>query len=101
MFVIGFTIPMVDGSLMAIMQEKIDNEYQGRVFTMFGSILYLSTPVGLAIAGPVSDALGVQFWFILAGILVLLTMSGGLLFKSLRNIEEDVVINPNKKDEQI
>ncbi len=101
MLVIGFMIPMVDGSLMAIMQEKIDNEYQGRVFTMFGSILYLSTPVGLAIAGPVSDALGVQFWFVLAGILVLLTMSGGLLFKSLRNIEADPVINPNKTDEQI
>lgn len=101
MLVIGFMIPMVDGSLMAIMQEKIDNEYQGRVFTMFGSILYLSTLVGLAIAGPVSDALGVQFWFVLAGILVLLTMSGGLLFKSLRNIEADPVINPNKTDEQI
>lgn len=101
MFVIGFMVPKVDGSLMAIMQEKIDNEYQGRVFTMFGSILYLSTPVGLAIAGPVSDALGVQFWFVLAGILVLLTMSGGMLFKALRNIEDDVVINPNKRDEQI
>jgi hypothetical protein len=68
---------------------------------MFGSILYLSTPVCLAIAGPVSDALGVQFWFVLAGILVLLTMSGGMLFKALRNIEDDVVINPNKRDEQI
>jgi len=96
LFVIGFMVPMVDGSLMAIMQEKIDNEYQGRVFTMFGSILYLSTPVGLAIAGPVSDALGVQFWFVLAGILVLVTMCGGMAFKSLRNIETDPVINPNK-----
>ncbi|RJQ41620.1 MAG: MFS transporter [Anaerolineaceae bacterium] len=100
MFLIGFMIPMVDGSLMAIMQEKIDNEYQGRVFTMFGSILYLSTPVGLAIAGPVSDALGVQFWFILAGVLVILTMAGGLFFKSLREIEKEPVVNPNKSAEE-
>lgn len=100
LLVIGFAIPMVDGSLMAIMQEKIDNEYQGRVFTMFGSILYLSTPIGLAIAGPVSDALGLQFWFVLAGILVLVTMSAGMTFKSWRNIEEEAVVNPNKVVEQ-
>lgn len=97
-FLMGFMIPMVDGSLMAIMQEKIDNEYQGRVFTMFGSILYLSTPIGLAVAGPVSDAMGVQFWFILAGILVLVSMLGGIMSKSLRNIEDDIVVNPNKRN---
>lgn len=101
MLVIGFMIPMVDGPLMAIMQEKIDNEYQGRVFTMFGSILYLSTPVGLAVAGPLSDAMGVQFWFVLAGILMILSMAGGMLFKSLRNIEDDVLVNPNKKNNEV
>ncbi|HAF62671.1 MAG TPA: MFS transporter [Anaerolineaceae bacterium] len=95
-FLMGFMVPMVDGSLMAIMQEKIDNEYQGRVFTMFGSIIYLSTPIGLAIAGPVSDALGIQFWFIAAGVLIFLSMILGLSFKSFRNIEEGPVINPNK-----
>lgn len=95
-FVLGFMIPMTDGPLMAIMQEKIDNEYQGRVFTIFGSLLYLSTPIGLAISGPVSDTLGVQFWFILAGILVIATLCVGIFFKSLRNIESDPVINPNK-----
>lgn len=96
LFLIGFMIPMVDGSLMAIMQEKIDNEYQGRVFTIFGSLLYLSTPVGLAVAGPVSDKMGIQFWFVLAGVLVVLSIISGLFFKSWRNIESDPVINPNK-----
>jgi len=95
-FVLGFMIPMVDGSLMAIMQEKIDNEFQGRVFTIFGSLLYLSTPVGLAVAGPVSDKMGIQFWFVLAGVLVVLSIMCGLFFKSWRNIESDPVINPNK-----
>ncbi len=96
-FVIGFMIPMVDGNLHAILQEKIDNEYQGRVFTMFGSIIYLSTPIGLAMAGPLSDRLGLQFWFISAGILVIATMAAGASFKALRNIESDPVYNPNKK----
>ena len=87
-FLIGFNVPMVDGALMAIMQERVDNEYQGRVFTMFGSLIYLSTPVGLAIAGPVSDKLGIQFWFIAAGVLVIVSILGGMLFKSFREIEK-------------
>ncbi len=99
-FLIGFMVPMVDGPLMAIMQEHIDNEYQGRVFTIFGSLISLSTPVGLAIAGPVSDALGIQFWFIAAGVLIFLSMAIGLSIKSFREIEEGPAVNPNKVSSQ-
>ncbi len=100
-FVIGFMIPMIDGPLHAILQEKVDNEYQGRVMTMFGSLIYLSTPIGLAIAGPLSDRVGIRIWFILAGILIILAKTGGLFFKAYRNIEEDPVVNPNGKDEKL
>ncbi len=96
-FIMGLMVPMVDGNLHAILQEKIDNEYQGRVLTMFGSIIYLSTPIGLAMAGPLSDRFGLQFWFISAGILVVSTMAVGACCKTFRNIESDPVHNPNKK----
>lgn len=38
MLLVGLMIPIVDGPLSAILQEKVDNEYQGRVMTLFGSI---------------------------------------------------------------
>lgn len=87
MFLIGFMIPLIDGPIMVILQGKIDNEYQGRVMTLFGSIINLSGPIGLAAAGPVSDALGVQIWFITAGVLIILCMIYGVLNKHVMNID--------------
>jgi DHA3 family macrolide efflux protein-like MFS transporter len=40
---------------------------QGRVLTATNSMYSLASPLGLAIAGPVADAIGPQMWFVLAG----------------------------------
>jgi DHA3 family macrolide efflux protein-like MFS transporter len=74
MFLIGFMIPIVDGPITSILQARIDNEYQGRVMTIFGSIINLSGPIGLIAAGPVADALGLQVWFITAGVLIIVSI---------------------------
>jgi DHA3 family macrolide efflux protein-like MFS transporter len=86
-FLVGFTLPFVDGSFMAIMQSSIAPEMQGRAFTLVGSLLTLSSPVGLALAGPVSDRLGLQVWYIAAGVLTTLCAVGMLLMPDVVNIE--------------
>jgi DHA3 family macrolide efflux protein-like MFS transporter len=40
---------------------------QGRVFSVVGSFASAMAPIGMAIAGPVADAIGVHGWFVLAG----------------------------------
>ena len=87
-FLVGFMIPIIDGPIIAILQAKIDNEYQGRVMTLFGSIINLSGPVGLIAAGPVSDAFGIQIWFITAGILIFTSMVFGFFNKPLMNMDQ-------------
>ncbi|HUV16351.1 MAG TPA: MFS transporter [Pelolinea sp.] len=91
MFLIGFMIPIVDGPISAILQMRIDNEYQGRVMTMFGSLINLSGPIGLIAAGPVSDALGIQIWFISAGILIIASILFGMFNPHLMNIDSGPV----------
>ena len=44
-------------------------------------------PLGLIIAGPVSDALGVQFWWLLTGLTITAMGVLGLLIPSVVNIE--------------
>lgn len=68
-FVMGLTVPMVDGTFMAILQSTIAPEIQGRVFTLAGSLLWITSPFSLAVAGPVSDWLGLQVWYLTAGVL--------------------------------
>ncbi len=91
MLLIGLMIPMTDGPIMAILQARVDNEYQGRVMTIFGSIINLSGPIGLIAAGPVADALGLQVWFIAAGVLILASILYGRFNKHMMNIDSDPI----------
>jgi DHA3 family macrolide efflux protein-like MFS transporter len=67
MAMFGFLNPIVNGPLFAVMQEKVEPEIQGRVFSFLSAGAAMASPLGLAIAGPVSDATSTQFWFIVGG----------------------------------
>jgi DHA3 family macrolide efflux protein-like MFS transporter len=87
-FIVGIMNPIVNGSFMAVLQTTVPAEMQGRVFTLVGSATAAATPLGLVIAGPVADAVGVQFWFIVAGVTMIMMAVAGLLIPDIANIEE-------------
>jgi DHA3 family macrolide efflux protein-like MFS transporter len=87
--VIGLMVPLVDGPLMAILQSTVSPEMQGRVFTLFGSVIWITSPLGLAMAGPISDWLGLQVWYSAGGVLALLSGLVFLLIPAARDIEEN------------
>ena len=68
MFLTGFMNPITNGPVHAVLQAVVAPEMQGRVFTLVGSIAALMSPIGLLIAGPLSDTIGVRTWFIVGGI---------------------------------
>jgi DHA3 family macrolide efflux protein-like MFS transporter len=86
---IGLMMPIANGPFTAILQAVIPPEMQGRFFATFGSLSNFSMPIGLAIAGPVSDRLGVPFWFVLSGVVCIATAASGWLSPVLRNIESE------------
>jgi DHA3 family macrolide efflux protein-like MFS transporter len=88
-FVVGLMIPLVDGPIMAILQGTVAPEVQGRVFTLMGSLLWITSPFSLAVAGPVSDWLGLQVWYITAGVLCGVTGLAGFFIPAIVNIEEN------------
>ena len=87
--VIGGMIPLVDGPIMAILQANVAPEIQARVLTLLNSVLSISSPLGLALAGPVADWLGLQAWYLAAGALLGLTAMAFYLTPAIRNIEEN------------
>lgn len=88
-FVIGLMIPMADGPIMSIFQSTVAPEMQGRVFALLGSLVSLSSPLGLAIAGPVSDRFGIQVWFVVAGILCIAVGIAAFFIPAILHIEEN------------
>jgi MFS transporter, DHA3 family, macrolide efflux protein len=87
-FVIGFTISLVDAPISAIMQATVPPEMQGRVFGLLGSLFSLTTPIGLAIAGPIGDAMGVPFLFRCAGALCIVIAAASFFIPAFRTMEE-------------
>jgi DHA3 family macrolide efflux protein-like MFS transporter len=79
----GFMNPITNGPFFAILQDVVAPEMQGRVFTVVMSATAAAMPLGMAIAGPVVDWLGVQVWFILSGVAGLLV---GLSFPFLPDV---------------
>lgn len=87
MLLVGVMHPIVNGSLGATMQATVDANMQGRVFSLTGSLSTAMTPIGLLIAGPLSDAFGIQIWFIVGGLLCAAMGLAGFFIPSVMNIE--------------
>jgi DHA3 family macrolide efflux protein-like MFS transporter len=88
-FLAGLVIPLVDGPIMAILQSSVAPGIQGRVFMLMGSLLWLTSPLGLAFAGPVGDWLGLQVWYLAAGILCAVTGLIGFGIPVIAGIEDN------------
>jgi DHA3 family macrolide efflux protein-like MFS transporter len=91
--VFGFSLPIANGSIGAIMQSSVAPDMQGRVFTLLGSFSGAMAPIGLAIAGPISDLTGIQAWFRVAGGFTLFMGLFGLLIPVVMNIETNNAAN--------
>ena len=89
MSVVGLMIPLVDGPIMAILQGTVTPEMQGRVFTLMSSLLWITSPFSLAVAGPVSDWLGLQVWYVVAGVLCEVIGLAGFFVPAIVHIEEN------------
>ena len=69
--IMGLSVPFYSGVQTALFQEKIKPEYLGRVFSLTGSIMSLAMPLGLILSGFFSDRIGVNYWFLMSGILII------------------------------
>ena len=88
--VIGLVIPLIDGSIMAIVQGTVAPEMQGRVLTTMMGLLSLTSPISLAVAGPVADWLGLKSWYFLAGALCIVAGIAGFLRAALLPLTSEI-----------
>lgn len=83
----GIMQPIVNGSLGAILQATVDPEMQGRVFTLVFTAATAISPLGLLIAGPLSEIYGIPTWYIIGGSLCALAGVYGFLSKPVMTVE--------------
>lgn len=84
----GVGISLVDAPFLALMNSVVDKDMQGRVFSLINSISGVTLPVGLAVAGPLADAIGVEWIYIICGIAFIVITFLAFFSKSLMNLEK-------------
>lgn len=85
----GFANPLVNGPFFAFLQERIQPEMQGRVFTLVASLTGAISPLGMALAAPVADHWGIQVWWIIGGVACVIMGIGMLFIPAVARIEEN------------
>jgi DHA3 family macrolide efflux protein-like MFS transporter len=87
----GLCSAMLNAPLGAIMQSAVARDMQGRVFALQNSLIGITMPLSLAIAGPVADAVELRsIWYVSAAAIFIVT---GFAFfsRDLMNIDDNKV----------
>jgi len=92
--VIGIMMPITNGPLGAILQSVIRPDMQGRVMSLINSAASALSPLGLLIAGPISDTLGIRVWFWAGGLIWIITGIAAFFSPAVTNIEGNQEISP-------
>ncbi len=69
MVLCGTTMPMMTTPSMAMLQEQVDINMQGRVFSLVQIVMTAMMPLGMVIFGPLADKVNIEYLFIFCGII--------------------------------
>ena len=72
MAVFGVAMPIFNTPTMVLLQEKVDENYLGRIFGVFGMISGSMMPIGMLIFGPLADVIEIEWLLIGTGLLMLI-----------------------------
>lgn len=96
-FFMGGTGTFLNVPFFAYIQESTEPEVMGKVFSLLMTGMMMAMPIGLLVAGPVSEIIGVDKWFLYSGIGLFLT---GIWFRiSTKRYDKETML-PEVKEEQ-
>ena len=80
---VGVFISLSSPLLVALIQEKVDPQFIGRIFSVFGLIHMVSLPLGMLVFGPISDFIDVSIIILISGFLMVVISIFPLFNKQL------------------
>ncbi|MFB6467033.1 MFS transporter [Cytobacillus sp. Hz8] len=71
MAIFGVAMPIFNTPTTVLIQERVEENYLGRIFGVFGMISTSMMPIGMLIFGPIADMIKIEWLLILTGLLML------------------------------
>ncbi len=65
----GLVFPLLPTADTTLIQENVEPEFMGRVFSVFGIFVGATTPIGTLMFGPLADVIDIKWIFLGTGIL--------------------------------
>lgn len=72
MAIFGITMPIFNTPTTVLIQEKVDENYLGRIFGVFGMISTSMMPIGMLIFGPLADIISIEWLLLGTGLFILI-----------------------------
>jgi len=84
----GLSSPAYSAPSMAMLQERVDDEYRGRIFSVMNMISGAALPLGMLVFGPLADVVSIQLLMLVSGALMLLSVVTTMTRKPLMEAGE-------------
>lgn len=82
----GFSMPCFNTPFTVVLQQNVDENYMGRVFSLITMINSVAMPLGMAVFGPISDYVSIHVLFLITGGVILVTALTLIVNKTLTEI---------------
>jgi len=89
----GIALPLFNTPSTVLLQEKVEQNFLGRVFGIFGMIMSSMMPIGMLLFGPLADIVKIEWLLIITGLM--------LFFQSFYLVASKVLIEAGKPPEKV
>ncbi|MBC7960979.1 MAG: MFS transporter, partial [Vallitaleaceae bacterium] len=86
MLVMGLVVPFFSTAVTVLLQEKVEQDMQGRVFGLIQMVTTAVMPLGMLLFGPMADVVTVEVLLIVTGAFVLILGVRIAFHKRLRSL---------------
>jgi DHA3 family macrolide efflux protein-like MFS transporter len=83
----GVAYSLGNAPLNALLQRVVPNTLQGRAFSLLSTVESLAAPVGIALAAPLGELIGVRWLFVVVGGVAALLCLAGFLSRPLVSLD--------------
>jgi DHA3 family macrolide efflux protein-like MFS transporter len=72
MMIVGFALPLFNTSVTVLLQKRVEENMQGRIFSIYTMISSGMMPLGMLVMGPIADVWKLETILLITGIMVIL-----------------------------
>ena len=85
--IIGVTGPIINSLYFTIIHLKVPHDKVGRVLSIDTTLSFVAMPLGILLAGPLTNAIGTPILFLISALLAIIAITLIYIFSSIRSLD--------------